>query len=120
MDKIQIAEVALATVGMTEVIKNLIQAGGKRLWTLITLLVGAGMVAVAVFLPETVLSGTVAVSGAVVFYDTVFKLFQKLFELLVARFFPAAVSSETTECAGFVADERAGTDEETVTEDGGV
>lgn len=119
MDKIQIAEVALATVGMTEVIKNLIQAGGKRLWTLITLLVGAGMVAVAVFLPETVLSGTVAVSGAVVFYDTVFKLFQKLFELLVARFFPAAVT-ETTECAGFVADERAGTDEETVTEDGGV
>lgn len=105
MDKIQIAEVALATVGMTEVIKNFVQAGGKRLWTLITLLVGAGMVAVAVFLPETVLFGTVAVSGAVVFYDTVFKLFKKLFELLVTRFVPPAKSDDVT-------------DAETVNEDG--
>lgn len=86
MDTIKIAEVALATVGMTEVVKNFIQKGGKRTWTLITLVVGALMVAAVEFLPETVVFGIVAVSGAVVFYDTVFKLFKNLFISLVERF----------------------------------
>jgi hypothetical protein len=79
MDTMKVAEIALATVGMTEVIKNLVQKGGKRVWTLATLGVGAVMVAVAEFLPDTVLHGIVAVSGAVVFYDTIFKAFKKIF-----------------------------------------
>ena len=79
MDTIRMAEIALATVGTTEVIKNLVQKGGKRVWTLATLGVGAAMVAAAEFLPETVLHGMVAVSGAVVFYDTIYKAFKKIF-----------------------------------------
>lgn len=74
--------VALATVGVTEVIKNLIQKGGKRTWTLATIGVGVVMVLVAFYLPEKILYGIVGVSGATVFYDTIFKMFAKLFETL--------------------------------------
>lgn len=77
-----ILKIALATVGTTEVIKNFIQKGGKKVWTLITLIVGAGMTVIAVLCPEVILTGIVAVSGAVVFYDTIFKSFKKLFEKL--------------------------------------
>ena len=67
-------------MGVTEIIKNLIQKGGKRIWTLVTLLVGVGMSFIAFYLPEKVLYGIIGVSGATVFYDTIFKTFQKLFE----------------------------------------
>lgn len=77
--------IALATVGTTEVIKNLIQKGGKRVWTLATISVGVLMTLAAFFLPEKVLYGVVGVSGATVFYDTVFKAFGKIFENLAPR-----------------------------------
>lgn len=75
-----VLKIALATVGVTEVIKNFIQKGGKKVWTLITLCVGVGMVFVVMYCPENVVLGIVGVSGAVVFYDTIFKSFKKLFE----------------------------------------
>lgn len=75
----------MATVGITEIIKNLVQKGGKRLWTLITILVGVGMVFVAFYLPVKVLYGIIGVSGATIFYDTVFKSFQKIFENLNSK-----------------------------------
>lgn len=77
-----ILKIALATVGVTEVIKNFIQKGGKKVWTFVALVVGAGMTVIAVLCPEVILTGIVAVSGAVVFYDTIFKAFQKFFEKL--------------------------------------
>lgn len=77
-----ILKIALATVGTTEVIKNFIQKGGKKVWTLVSLIVGAGMTVIAIYCPENLLTGIVAVSGAVVFYDTIFKAFQKFFEKL--------------------------------------
>ncbi len=79
---ILILKIALATVGTTEVIKNLIQKGGKRVWTLVAIVVGAVMVVVATYLPDVILTGIVAVSGAVVFYDTIYKAFQKFFQKL--------------------------------------
>ena len=72
--------VALATVGTTEILKNLIQKGGKRVWTLVTIVVGVGMSFIAFYLPEKVLYGIIGVSGATVFYDTVYKTFQKIFQ----------------------------------------
>ena len=72
--------VALATVGTTEILKNLIQKGGKRIWTLVTIVVGVGMSFIAFYLPEKVLYGIIGVSGATVFYDTVYKTFQKIFQ----------------------------------------
>lgn len=77
--------VALATVGTTEVIKNLVQKGGKRVWTLATIGVGVLMTLAAFFLPEKILYGIVGVSGATVFYDTVFKAFGKIFENLAPK-----------------------------------
>ena len=85
MDFSQIAEVSLATVGVTELIKNFVGKGGKKDWSLVTIFVGAGMSAIGIFLPETVLQCIVGVSGAVVFYDTIFKAFQKLFEKIVKK-----------------------------------
>ena len=38
------------------------------------------MVLIAFYLPEKVLYGIIGVSGATIFYDTIFKTFQKLFE----------------------------------------
>lgn len=70
----------MATVGVTEILKNLIQKGGKRVWTLITVVVGVVMTVVAFYLPEKIMYGIIGVSGATVFYDTIFKTFQKLFE----------------------------------------
>ena len=70
----------MATVGVTEIIKNLIQKGGKRIWTLVTIAVGVCMVLIAYFLPQEILYGIIGVSGATVFYDTIFKSFQKLFD----------------------------------------
>lgn len=80
MDFGKMAEVALATVGVTELIKNFIGKGGKKVWSLVTIIVGAGMSALSVFCPEIILQCIVGVSGAVVFYDTIFKAFKKLFE----------------------------------------
>ena len=79
MNLMTIFEIAIATVGVTEVVKNFFSKGGKKLWSFITLLVGAGISCVAVFLPEVVLHCIVGVSGAVIFYDTIFKYFKKLF-----------------------------------------
>ena len=70
----------MSTVGVTEILKNLIQKGGKRLWTLITLVVGVLMTVAAFYLPEKIMYGIIGVSGATVFYDTIFKRFQKIFE----------------------------------------
>ena len=79
MDFGKMAEVALATVGVTELIKNFVGKGGKKVWSFVTILVGAGMSALSIFCPEIILQCIVGVSGAVVFYDTIFKAFQKLF-----------------------------------------
>lgn len=76
----QLFLIAIATVGTTEVIKNFVQKGGKRIWTLVTLVVGFGITFVAFYLPAKVLYGIVGVSGATVFYDTIYKSFEKLFK----------------------------------------
>jgi FtsH-binding integral membrane protein len=81
----EMAEVALATVGVTELIKNFVGKGGKKVWSLVTILVGGAMSAVSVFCPEIILQCIVGVSGAVVFYDTIFKAFQKLFSKIAEK-----------------------------------
>ena len=80
-----IFEIAIATVGVTEIVKNFFTNGNRKLWTAITVIVGSGMVCVAVFCPPIVLHGIVGVSGAVIFYDTVLKYFKKLFSKIDIR-----------------------------------
>lgn len=73
----------VAIVGTVGVIKNLIPAkGNKVIWTIVTLVVGAGVGTAACFLPVKVMQVWVAVTGATLFYDTVFQSFKKLIEKL--------------------------------------
>ena len=75
----------VAIVGTVGVIKNLVNKGGKRVWTLVTLIVGAGVAVAALYLPLKAMQVWVAVTGATLFYDTIFKAFQKLIQLLVEK-----------------------------------
>ncbi|MBO7715802.1 MAG: hypothetical protein J6S85_19725 [Methanobrevibacter sp.] len=75
----------IAIVGTIGVLKNFINVGGKRLWTLITLVVGVGIAIAAIYLPIKVIQVWVAVTGATLFYDTIFKAFQKMIELVVGK-----------------------------------
>lgn len=77
MDWVTIAQVAIATVSLTEVLKNFINYGGKKFWTFMTLVVGAGVGVMEYFLPEKVVVIITGVSIAIIFYDTIFKYIQK-------------------------------------------
>lgn len=79
MDTTAIIKIAVATVGVTQLLKNLIGKGGKVLWTIITILIGTGITAVQCLCPSVVMDGIIAVAGATVFYDTIYKAFEKLF-----------------------------------------
>ena len=77
----QICRIAIATVGATELIKNFFDGkGGKKVGSFVAIGVGTGCTLISIFLPEVVLDAVTAISGAVVFYDTIFKSFKKLFE----------------------------------------
>lgn len=75
----------VAIVGTVGVIKNLVGKGGKRVWTLVTLVVGAGVAIAALYLPLKAMQVWVAVTGATLFYDTIFKAFQKLIQFLMEK-----------------------------------
>ena len=75
----------VAIVGTVGVIKNLIGKGGKKIWTLATIIIGIGVPVAALNLPLRVIQVWVAVTGATLFYDTIFKAFQKLIEFLMNK-----------------------------------
>ena len=76
----------IAIVGTVGVLKNFFNVGGRRTWTAITLLVGTAIAIIAMYLPEKVLHVWVAVTGATLFYDTIFKTFQKMIEHISCRY----------------------------------
>lgn len=80
MDTAAIIEVAVATVGVTQLLKNLIDKGGKVVWTIVTILVGVGISVIQCLCPSTVMDSTIAISGASIFYDTIYKSFEKIFK----------------------------------------
>ena len=75
----------ICIVGTVGVIKNLVGKGGKRVWTVVTVVVGTGVAVAAIHLPVIVLQVWAAVTGATLFYDTIFKSFQKLIEFLMEK-----------------------------------
>lgn len=79
MDTAAIIKVAVATVGVTQLLKNLIGKGGKAVWTTATILVGAGTSVIQCLCPAVIMDSIIAVSGATVFYDTIYKSFEKIF-----------------------------------------
>lgn len=75
----------IAIVGTVGVIKNLINRGGKKVWTLITVIVGMFVAIIAEDMPIKTLQIWVAVTGATLFYDTIFKAFQRLIERIAEK-----------------------------------
>lgn len=75
----------VAIVGTVGVVRNFISKGGKRIWTLITIVIGIGVAFAAMYLPLKALQVWVAVTGATLFYDTIFKSFQKLIERIAEK-----------------------------------
>jgi hypothetical protein len=80
MDTAIIVKVAVATVGVVQLIKNLINKGNKLIWTLVTIGVGFGMTALQYLAPTWVMDGAIIVSGASLFYDTIYQTFEKIFK----------------------------------------
>lgn len=80
MDTAAIIKVAVATVGVTQLLKNLINKGGKAVWTTATILVGVVTSAIQCLCPAVIMDSIIAVSGATVFYDTIYKTFEKMFQ----------------------------------------
>lgn len=80
MDTSAIVKVAVATVGVTQLLKNLIGKGGKVVWTIATILCGIGITIIQCLCPAVVMDGIIAVSGATIFYDTIYKTFEKIFK----------------------------------------
>lgn len=82
MDTSAIVKVAVATVGVVQLLKNLItiRKGGKILWTFVTVLVGIGISAVQYLCPAAVMDGIIAISGATIFYDTIYQTFERIFK----------------------------------------
>lgn len=80
METASIIKIALATVGLTQMLKNLIGKGGKVLWTIITVLCGIGITVIQCLCPAVVMDGIIAVAGATVFYDTIYKTWENLFK----------------------------------------
>ena len=75
----------LAIVGTVRVIKNFIDKGGRKLWTAVTLLVGVGVAIAAMYLSLKALQVWVAVTGATVFYDTIYKSFEQMIRRTVNK-----------------------------------
>ena len=68
----------VAIVGTVGVLKNPIEKGGRKTWTVVTVVVGVGVAYLALKLPIKAIQVWVAVTGATLFYDTIFKAFEKL------------------------------------------
>lgn len=75
----------VAIVGTVGVIKNFINKGGRVVWTVATIVIGIGVAVAAMYLPLKALQVWVAVTGATLFYDTIFKAFQRLIERIADK-----------------------------------
>ena len=75
----------VAIVGTVGVIKNFINKGGRVVWTTATMIIGVGVAIAAMYLPLKALQVWVAVTGATLFYDTIFKAFQRLIERIADK-----------------------------------
>lgn len=80
MNAESITKVAIATVGVTQMLKNLIPLKEGKIWTLFTILVGIGITVMQCLCPSIVMDGAIAISGATIFYDTIYQSFEKFFK----------------------------------------
>ena len=67
---------SLAIVGTTPLLKTFRPLKSGRVWGLITVFVGVGIC----LIPVTFLDPVIVISGATLFYDTIFQSFENLFK----------------------------------------
>lgn len=79
MNTEEIIKVAIAIVGVTQIIKSFIPLKRKGICILVTILVGIGICLLQHYIP-TVVTPLIAISGATIFYDTIYQTFEKLFK----------------------------------------
>lgn len=77
-----IIKCALAIVGTTQIFKNVFSTAKVKgwIWTIVTILVGIGITVIQTVCPVSVMDGVIAISGATIFYDTIYQTFEKLFK----------------------------------------
>lgn len=75
-----VIKLAIATVGVTQIIKNLIPEGkgNKVVWTLVALIVGT-VIGLIQRYTQANLDIVIGVTGATLFYDTIYKRFERMF-----------------------------------------
>jgi len=73
--------------GTVGILKNFVNFSflGKKFWSLTTLVIGTGIGILAIKVPLEVIQVWTAVTGATLFYDTIFKIFQKVLENILKR-----------------------------------
>lgn len=72
-----IVKLSIAVVGIVQIIKNVVPAKGNRLiWTGVTIVVGVGIAYLQHVQP---IDAVIGISGATIFYDTIYKKFESLF-----------------------------------------
>lgn len=79
MNTEEIIKGALAIVGATQMLKSFIPFKKGWVWTLITILVGCGICLIQ-SLSLTAVTWIITISGASLFYDTIFQTFEKVFK----------------------------------------
>lgn len=81
MDTTAIMKAAIAIVGVVQLIKNMANnKGGKLVWTIVTVLCGIGITAIQYLCPAMVMDSVIVISGATIFYDTIYQTFEKIFK----------------------------------------
>lgn len=76
MNTEEIIKGALAITGVVQMLKSFLPFKKGWVWTLITIIVGCGIC----LIPSSSLSPIITVTGAALFYDTIFQSFEKLFK----------------------------------------
>lgn len=76
METEEIIKAAIATVGVTQLLKSFIPVKRGWVWAITTIFVGI-MICI---IPTRFLAPLITVSGATLFYDTIYQTFEKLFK----------------------------------------
>lgn len=79
MNTEEIIKGALAIVGVTQMLKSFIPLKKGWMWTIITIFIGSGICLIQSLYP-TIITWVITISGATLFYDTIFQTFEKVFK----------------------------------------
>lgn len=84
-DKELLVKGIFATVGLVQIVKNLVNKGGAKVWTFATVIAGIVVGGMIILLPANIVDCLLIVCGATLFYDTVYKAFEKVIKLIVSK-----------------------------------